>query len=193
MTALTGAHIGVLVESDHILREIHFYRGRFEEEGATVHLLTRFWGGPPPVYTDHDFHAPLSLPVEDLAGYLDRGVGRLSALLVPGGFVADRLRYAEKPGDIPPALELLRQAFAREDIVKGAICHGLWLVSLLPELIAGRQVTCHNNLVGDVRNMGARYTDADVVEDGDLITARTADQHPLFAAAIIKKLKEQKP
>jgi len=71
-------------------------------------------------------------------------------------------------------------------VVKGIICHGMWLVSPAPELVRGRRVVCHNNLLGDVRNMGAIYTDEDVVVDGDLVTARTGGHCHLFARRIIE-------
>jgi protease I len=64
----------------------------------------------------------------------------------------------------------------------------MWLVSPAPELVRGRPVVCHNNLLGDVRNMGAIYTDQDVVVDGDLITGRTGGHCHLFARAIIEEL-----
>jgi len=38
--------------------------------------------------------------------------------------------------------------------------------------VQGRR-NCHNNLHGDVVNMGAIYTDQDVVVDGDLVTGRS--------------------
>ncbi|OHU28269.1 hypothetical protein BKG77_01635 [Mycobacteroides chelonae] len=189
---LKGTEIGVFIESDYIYREIHYYVDRFAEEGAVVRLITRLWSSTPPTFTDHDFHIPLDLPIEDLRPFLGEGLAQLDALIIPGGFVSDRLRYSEVPGGIPPALELLRQAFGDKRIVKGIICHGLWLSALLPELIAGRPVTCHNNLVGDARNMGAHYTDSDLVDDGDLVTARTADHHQIFTAELIDKLRSTK-
>jgi protease I len=82
-------------------------------------------------------------------------------------------------------VRLVRAAFARPDVLKGIICHGMWLVSPIAEVVRGRRVTCHNNLIGDVRNMGAVYTDQDVVVDGDLVTARSADHCHLFARTLI--------
>jgi protease I len=64
----------------------------------------------------------------------------------------------------------------------------MWLVAPAPELVRGRRVTAHNNLHGDVRNMGAVYVDADVVDDGDLITGRTGAQAADFARTIIDRL-----
>jgi protease I len=82
-------------------------------------------------------------------------------------------------------------AFADPSILKGIICHGLWLVASAPELVRGRPVVAHNNLYGDVRNMGAIYTDHDVVVDGDLVTGRSGPVCHLFARKIIDMLIEK--
>ena len=46
----------------------------------------------------------------------------------------------------------------------------------------------HNNLLGDAKNMGAQYVNADVVVDRDLVTARTGAHCHLFARKIIDML-----
>ena len=104
---------------------------------------------------------------------------------MPSGMVSDRLRYTEDVSRTPPATEFLRRAFAEPGIIKGIICHGLWLVAPAPELVRGRPLVVHNNLIGDARNMGAIYTDQDLVVDGDLVTARTGGHCHLLARAII--------
>ena len=106
-----------------------------------------------------------------------------AAVIVPSAMVADRLRYV-----VPPATEFLKRAFADTSIVKGIICHGMWLVAPAPELVRGRRVVAHNNLLGDGRNMGAVYTDQDIVVDGDVVTARTGGHCHLFARTIIDML-----
>jgi hypothetical protein len=85
----------------------------------------------------------------------------------------------------------MKRAFAEKSIVKGIICHGMWLISAAPELVRGRPVVAHNNLIGDVRNMGVVYTDQDVVIDDDLVTARTGGHCHLFARAIIDLIVER--
>ena len=104
--------------------------------------------------------------------------------------VSDRLRYTEDVGRLPPACEFIRRAFAKKNVLKGIICHGMWLLSPMPELVKGRRVTVHNNLVGDARNMGAVYVNEDVVVDNDLVTARTGGHCHLFARKIIDLLSE---
>jgi protease I len=122
---------------------------------------------------------------ETLRGY--------SALIVPSAIVSDRLRYSENLADLPPATDLMRRAFAEPGIVKGIICHGLWIMSRVPELVRGRRLVCHPNLYGDALNMGADYVDADVVVDGDLVTGRTGAQAALFARAVIEQLASREP
>jgi len=52
-------------------------------------------------------------------------------------------------------------------------------------------VTTHNNLHGDVVNMGANYVNEDVVVDGDLVTGRTGGHCHQFARQIIDMLLEK--
>ncbi len=111
-----------------------------------------------------------------------------AAIIVPSAFVSDRLRYCEDVNTLAPATEFIQRAFAESSILKGIICHGMWLVAPVPELVKGRPVTCHNNLHSDVVNMGAIYTDKDVVVDGDLVTGRSGAHCHLFAQKIIQIL-----
>ncbi|MFJ5974646.1 DJ-1/PfpI family protein [Streptomyces sp. NPDC093060] len=188
---LTGTRIAVLLESDFYEPEIFYYRHRFAEEGAQVDFLTRLWGKLELTFTGHEYRAPFTVHrgIEDITDALLR---EYAALIVPSGMVADRLRYSEDVTRPAPATELLRRAFAEPDLVKGIICHGMWLASAVPQVVRGRKVVCHNNLVGDVRNMGAEYVDQDVVLDGDLLTARTGEHHHLFARQLIDLLIQRK-
>ena len=74
---------------------------------------------------------------------------------------------------------------AEPSVLKGIICHGMWLMAPVPELIKGRRVVVHNNLHGDAVNMGAQYVDEDVVVDGDLVTGRSGGHCHVFAHRII--------
>src|SRR5260370_34813056 len=97
-----------------------------------------------------------------------------------------RIGYREDVTKTPPATEFLRRAFAEPGVLKGIICHGMWLVAPAPDLVRGRKVVVHNNLIGDAKNMGAIYIDEDVGVDGDdLVTGRTGGPHHLFARRII--------
>jgi protease I len=189
---LTGAKIGILIESDYYEPEIHYYERRFAEEGAHVHFLTRLWGNSEITFLGHEWHDPFTAN-ETFEGIDDDELRTYDAIIVPSGMVSDRLRFTEDVNKIPPATEFLRRAFAQPSVLKGIICHGMWLVAPAPELVAGRQVTVHNNLIGDAKAYGAKYVDADVVHDGDdLITGRTGQHAHLFAHALIKALVERR-
>lgn len=184
---LAGLRIGILAESDFVEEEISYYQRRFMEEGAETVLLTRLWGQPSLTFAGHEQRAPLTvsgdlekLDYAELSGY--------AALVVPSGQVADRLRFSEDVSEPAPAVDMMRRAFRMPRLLKAFSCHALALVSSAPELVCDRVVTCHNNLVGDVRNMGAVYTDQDVVVDGDLVTSRTVAECHLLARAVIEQL-----
>ncbi|MGH4033398.1 DJ-1/PfpI family protein [Actinomycetota bacterium Odt1-20B] len=184
---LAGKRIGILVESDFVEEEIAYYQRRFAEDGAEVQLLTRLWGQPKLTFAGHEHRASLEVD-GDLEALDYHDLLQFSALIVPSGMVADRLRFSEDVNQVSPALDLVRRAFRIPSLVKAFSCHGLQLLSAAPELLRERPVTCHNNLAADVRNMGAVYLDQDVVVDRDLITSRTVDHCHLLARTVIERL-----
>jgi protease I len=182
--------VGILIESDFYEPEIFYYQHRFAEEGIQLHFLSRLWGQPSLTFRGHEQHTPFECH-ESFEGMDDETLRSYGAIIVPSGMVADRLRYTEDINKLPPATAFLQRAFAEPSVLKGIICHGMWLVSPLPELVRGRRVVAHVNLLGDVRNMGATYTDEDVVVDGDLVTGRSGPHCHLFARKIIDMMIER--
>jgi protease I len=178
---LAGKKIAVLIESDFYEPEIHYYQRRFPEEGAEIHFLTNLWGQPSLTFTGHEH----KMPFEANESFVGVDVKDYDAIIVPSGMVSDRLRYTDDFSKLPPATDFMKQAFAEPSVLKGIICHGMWLMAPVPELIKGRRVVVHNNLHGDAVNMGAEYVDEDVVVDGDLVTGRSGGHCHLFAHRII--------
>ena len=184
---LEGRKVGILMENDFAEYEIFFYQHRFPEEGAEVHFLTRMWGQASLTFRGHEEKYPFEvhesfedMSDDDLAGY--------AAIIVPGGYVSDHLRYTEDMARLAPATDFMKRAFANPNLLKGINCHGMWLLSPVPELIRGRPVVAHINLLGDIQNMGGVYTDEDVVVDRDLVTGRSAGHCGPFAHRIIEML-----
>ncbi|WP_214412396.1 DJ-1/PfpI family protein [Sphaerisporangium fuscum] len=186
---MAPVRVAILMESDFFEPEIFYYERRFAEEGVDLDFLTRLWGQPSLTFTGHEYRAPFtvskSLEDADPAGY--------AAVIVPSGMVSDRLRYTDDVDRLAPATEFLLRAFDDPDVIKGIICHGMWLASSIPQVVRGRKIVCHNNLVGDVRNMGAEYVDRDVVVDGDLVTGRSGHHCHLFARTLIDLLPDRGP
>lgn len=184
---LEGRKIGILIETDYYEPEIWYYQRRFAEEGMDVHFLTRLWGNKSITFKGHDYQVPFECH-ESFENMTDKELESYACIIVPSGMVADRLRYTEDINKLPPATEFLKRAFATKKILKGIICHGMWLVAPAPELVKGRHVTVHNNLIGDAKAYGAIYTNEDVVVDGDLVTARSGGHCHLFAKKILELL-----
>ena len=179
--------IGVLLEADYYEKEIFYYEHRFPEDGIELHFLSRLWGQNQLTFTGHEWKVPFEVR-ESFENMTDEELRSYSAIIVPSGIVADRLRYTEDVNKLPPATEFLKRAFAEKQIIKGIICHGMWLVAPATELVRGRRVVVHNNLIGDAKAYGAVYVDQDVVVDGDLVTGRTGGHCHLFARKIIDML-----
>lgn len=187
MTQLKGKKIGILIEGDYYEPEIWYYQHRFAEEEIDLHFLTRLWGQTSLTFKGHEYHIPFECR-ESFEDMSDRELKSYSAIIVPSGMVSDRLRYTEDTAKIPPATVFLQRAFNEKTIIKGIICHGMWLVAPKPEIVQGRRVVVHNNLIGDAKAYGAVYVDEDVVVDGDLVTARSGGHCHLFAKKILELL-----
>ena len=175
--------IAVLMESDFYEPEIRYYRTYFESEGFEVHFLTRLWGQPELVFHGHEEREPFVCK-ESFEALDEASLTAYAAVIVPAGYVADRLRYTEEIDKLPPACVFLQRVFSDACIVKGIICHGAWLCAPTPHLVRGRRMVVHNNLLGDAKLMGIRYADENVVVDGDLVSARSGAEHAAFAEKI---------
>jgi len=182
-----GKKVAILIEGDFYEHEIWYYHYRFKEAGIDAHFMSRLWGQDSITFKGHEYHAPFECR-ESFETLDDDSLATFGAVIVPSGMVSDRLRYTEHLDRLPPATAFLKRAFANHDIIKGIICHGLWLVAPAPELVRGRPLTCHPNLHGDALAYGAEFVDEDLVVDGDLVTARTGDHAHLLAGKIIEML-----
>ena len=181
--------IGILIENRFIEKEIFYYQSYFANAGFEVVLLTRLWGCDRLTFKGLEFQAEITaensfetLSDEDLKDYV--------AIIAPAGYVSDYLLYEEKPGDVSPACKFIERVMKDKSIIKGFICHSLWIAGPIKESFAGRIVTYHNNILSHVRNAGIEYVDSDINVDDDLITARTGGHHAPFAECIVKNIRK---
>ena len=84
-------------------------------------------------------------------------------------------------------LNLVKGVFERGGIV-AAICHAAW-VPISAGVMKDKRATCVSAIKDDVVNAGATYVDAEVVQDGNLITSRVPSDLPAFCRTIIAALK----
>lgn len=99
------------------------------------------------------------------------------ALLVPGGFMPDKLRREAA------VLELVRE-FHRSGRLIAAICHGGW-IPISAGVYRGVRVTGSLGIKDDLVNAGAVWEDAAVVVDRHFISSRKPDDLPDFCRAIV--------
>jgi protease I len=104
--------------------------------------------------------------------------GEFDGLIVPGGFMPDKLRRDEK------VLDIVRH-FANEKQLIAAICHGGW-IPISAGVYRGIRVTGSPGIKDDLVNAGAIWEDAPVVVDGKFVCSRKPDDLPEFCRAIVK-------
>lgn len=109
------------------------------------------------------------------------------ALMLPGGVMnPDRLRTD------PEAVAFVRAFFESEKPV-AAICHGPIMLIEADVLRGGRQLTSWPSLKTDIRNAGGKWSDAEVVVDGDLVTSRRPEDIPAFNREMIARIADYAP
>lgn len=104
-----------------------------------------------------------------------------AGLLIPGGFMPDKLRRYEEVLNLTRAFHGSRKLIAM-------ICHAGW-IPISAKILAGRTVTSTPGIKDDILNAGAHWLDEPVVVDGHLISARRPPDLPDFGREILNFLK----
>jgi protease I len=107
-------------------------------------------------------------------------VDYFDALFIPGGYSPDQLRSHDE------VVNFVKK-FAMSGKPIFFICHGAQLL-ITADILKGRKVTGWKSIIQDIKNAGAEYIDADVVEDGNLISSRCPADIPAFINATLAKL-----
>ncbi|MCU0526716.1 MAG: DJ-1/PfpI family protein [Elainella sp. Prado103] len=200
MKSLEGQKVAVLLETEFIPDEIAAYQTRFAAVGATVHLMSRLWGNSSVRFVsdvDRVGESPVYLDVA--IDFQDVNVDEYAAVIMAANYTSVRLRYFQPVAGQPiaaaqvrtaPAVQLFAKAMANPRIIKGFLCHGLWILTPVPELLQGRRVICHEVVLADIVNAGAIYVPAPnhIVVDGDMVTGRSGQDVDAFIEAIVGQI-----
>jgi protease I len=204
---IDGAKIGVVLENKFIPEEIAAYLSGFPLLGAQVELISRLWYGDykPAVTTFYSDVDPSDDPVWASPQKIDvrRDISQVrpadfDAVIMAANYTSVRLRF---PGELPddlaqfdawehvqsaPVVRFFAEAMQQKRLVKGLLCHGLWVLTPNPKLLRGRKVICHSVVMADIINCGAQIvvTPERVVTDDDLVTGFSKHQVLPFIAAI---------
>ncbi|MEC9095780.1 MAG: type 1 glutamine amidotransferase domain-containing protein [Planctomycetota bacterium] len=104
-------------------------------------------------------------------------------LLVPGGFMPDKLRREQV------VLDIVRH-FHDEQKLIAAICHGGW-IPISAGVYRGIRVTGSLGIKDDLINAGAIWEDAAVVVDNHHVSSRKPDDLPEFCKGMLEVLTRQ--
>lgn len=190
--------VAVLIEQHYDHDEWLAFQDFFPRNGYMIDAISHLWG-----QSELTFHANAVDGVVPSSCTVSLEVDQLepreyAAVLVIGGYAADRLRYEVTPlpdGECQsPAARFVAKAMAHSGTIVGTLCHGVWLLTACRSLLQGRRLTCASNVLRDVQNAGGEVVFesgqlAPVVVDNDLVTASHPNDLDAFLQAILTCLK----
>lgn len=142
---------------------------RLKEAGVELDLASMHKGEIKGLH-GYAVRADLSLEEVDPSAY--------ELLVLPGGRAPQAVRKQEA------ALEIARHFFAEGKPV-AAICHGPQTL-ISAGLMRGRRATSYPAVGRELEEAGAVYEDAEVVVDGNLVTARVPGDLPAFLREMMR-------
>jgi protease I len=169
---LEGKRIAVLVADQYQEMEVWYPLFRFREEGAETVAVGAEAGK---TYT-----SKRGYPIVADQSIGDVRAAEFDAVVIPGGWAPDALRQDER------VLRFVREMDRAGKIV-AAICHAGWVLCSAG-IVRDRKATCFKAIKDDLIHAGARYVDAEVVVDGNLITSRVPADLPAFCREISRAL-----
>jgi protease I len=175
--ALTGKRIALLVDNMYQEMEVWYPLYRLREAGAEVVTIGAEAGK---TYT-----SKLGYPVKADKSYDEAKASDFDGVVVPGGYAPDYIRR------YPKAIQLVKEIDGAGKLV-AAICHGPWVLCSTGTL-KGRRATSFFAIKDDVVNAGARWEDAEVIVDTNLVTSRKPDDLPAFCQACLEVLGQGEP
>ncbi len=169
---LSNQRILVLVGDIYEDLELWYPKLRMIEAGATVVVA-----GPEAeiVYAGKNGY-----PCKSDVALKDVDPATYDGLLVPGGFMPDKLRRD------PLVLDIVRHFHAEQKLI-AAICHGGW-IPISAGVYKGVRVTGSPGIKDDLINAGALWEDAAVVVDNHHVSSRKPDDLPEFCKGMLEVL-----
>ena len=174
MAGEAHANPRILMVVDDVYEELELWYPKLRLIEAGVHVTV---AGPE---ADKKYAGKHGYPCKSDAAIADMEAGDFQGLVLPGGFMPDKLRRD------PKVLSLVREFAAAEKLV-AAICHGGW-IAISAGVYRDVRVTGSPGIKDDLVNAGAHWHDAPVVVDRHFISSRKPDDLPDFMRAILKFL-----
>jgi protease I len=172
---LTGKKIAILAEEDFEDAELIEPLRAMKDAGAKVVIV-----GSGSKETYHGKRGSTTIRADVTADKVK--AEDFSAIIIPGGYAPDKMRLHQSMVDLVSRAHELGKVIA-------AICHGPQLL-ISADIVRGHRVTSWPSVAVDLKNAGAIWVDATVVQDGNLITSRRPSDLPQFNKAVITALRD---
>ena len=169
---LSGKKILLLTGEIYEDLELWYPKLRLQEAGAETVVA-----GP---NANTHYNGKNGYPCVSDAAIADMHSNDFDGLVVPGGFMPDKLRRD------PVVLDLVKSFHDAQKPI-ASICHGGW-IPISAGVLKGIRVTGSPGIKDDLINAGALYEDASVVVDQNHVSSRRPDDLPDFCRAFIKML-----
>jgi len=166
---LVGKKILMFVGEIYEDLEVWYPKLRLIEAGAEVVLA-----GPE---AEHQYTGKNGYPCKSDIALSDVEAGEFDGLVVPGGFMPDKLRRDTQ------VLEIV-QHFDKASKLIAAVCHGGW-IPISAGVYRGVRVTGSLGIKDDLVNAGAIWEDKSVVVDRHFVSSRKPDDLPDFCRGIL--------
>lgn len=155
--------------------ELWYPKLRLKEAGAEVVVAGREAG--------HKYSGKNGYPCVSDAAIAEVRAADFDGLVIPGGFMPDRLR---RDADV---LQIVRDFHTAGKLI-AAICHGGW-IPISAGVYREVRVTGSLGIKDDLENAGAIWQDAPVVTDRHFVSSRKPDDLPDFCRGILAVLGEK--
>ena len=125
----------------------------------------------------HKYEGKNGYPCTSDAPIAEMNSGDFAGVVVPGGFMPDKLRRN------PKVLALVRE-FAAAGKLVAAICHGGW-IPISAGVYRGVRVTGSPGIKDDLVNAGAIWEDTPAFREGHLVWGRVVADIPAFCRELV--------
>jgi protease I len=167
---LAGKRVLMFVDDIYEDLELWYPKLRLIEAGAEVTIA-----GPK---AGQKYAGKHSYPCVSDATIAEMRESDFDGLVVPGGFMPDKLRRD------PKVLQLTRD-FAEAKKLVAVICHGGW-IPISAGVYRGVRVTGSPGIKDDLVNAGAVWEDNALVVDRNFVSSRKPDDLPEFCRGILQ-------
>lgn len=168
---LQDKRVLIFIGDDYEDMELQYPRYRLREAGAEVVIAGVEKAGT-------FYRGKHGYPQASDAALDSLDVAAFDGLVIPGGWMPDRLRRFD-------IVKHITRDFDQQGKCIASICHGPW-IDISAGIVRGVRYTSTPGIRDDLVNAGATWVDQPLCVDGHHVTSRRPDDLPAFCQGILK-------